>query len=86
MQLKPVLYGPENQTNKRHDMEKIQSLIEDRIIRVNELQKMIGCSRSTIWRFEKEGNFPKRIALGERAMGWRYSQVMQWIKTRQTIN
>ncbi|PIS10375.1 MAG: hypothetical protein COT73_09675 [Bdellovibrio sp. CG10_big_fil_rev_8_21_14_0_10_47_8] len=50
-----------------------------RIIREQELQKITGLSRSTLWRLEKAGNFPKRLKLGGYSIGWRETDVTAWI-------
>jgi prophage regulatory protein len=41
-----------------------------RIMRLNEVKAVTGLSKTTIYRFEKEGRFPSRVSLGERSMGW----------------
>ncbi len=55
----------------------------DRIIRLNELGAMLGVSPSTIWRWERAGHFPSRLVIGARAVGWRLSEVNDWLDTRQ---
>lgn len=52
---------------------------DDRIIRYAEVQKKVGLSRTTIWRKERAGEFPKRISLGVGAVGWRESEINAWI-------
>ena len=54
----------------------------ERIIRTKELLEITGLSRTTIWRMEKAGTFPKRVNLGEASVGWRYSEVSEWIEGR----
>ena len=41
-----------------------------RILRRNDVQKMTGLSRSTIYRWSSNGSFPKPAKLGPRAVGW----------------
>ena len=41
-----------------------------RIMRLNEVKAVTGLSKTTIYRFEKEGRFPLRVSLGERSVGW----------------
>ena len=48
-----------------------------------ECQQVSGLSRSTRWRLEKEGLFPKRRQIGKNAIGWLKSEIDQWISTRQ---
>lgn len=54
----------------------------ERIIRTKELLTLTGLSRTTIWRMEKAGTFPKRVNLGEASIGWRWSEVNTWINNR----
>ena len=41
-----------------------------------------GLSKSTRWRLEKNGEFPKKIQLSSRAVGWRAEEVIQWCRER----
>ena len=53
-----------------------------RIVRLSDVLEMTGLSRTTIWRRERDGSFPKSIRLGgpgTRAMGWREQDIHDWI-------
>lgn len=54
----------------------------DRIIRFPEAVKLTGLSRSTIHRLLNDGNFPQKIQLSLRAVGFRESDIMDFIATR----
>lgn len=55
----------------------------DRILRFPELRKKIGgVSNVTVWRWERDGHFPKRIRLGGNSAGWLESEVDMWIEQR----
>ena len=55
-----------------------------RIVRLKDVQRMTGLSRSTIYAQIAKGNFPKHICLiGARSVGWHESAVIQWIESRQ---
>ena len=54
----------------------------ERIIRSNEVLELTSLSRSTLHRYEKYGKFPKRIKLGARNVGWKFSEVQEWIRNR----
>ena len=41
-----------------------------RIMRLSEVKAVTGLSKTTIYRFEKEGRFPSMVRLGERSVGW----------------
>ncbi|MDX7736501.1 helix-turn-helix transcriptional regulator [Aeromonas caviae] len=60
----------------------------DRFIRMRELKEMISLSRSSIYdklnaKSPRHGpSFPRAVKLGVSAIGWRQSEIHQWIKTR----
>ena len=55
-----------------------------RIVRLKEVQRMTGLSRSTIYTQMAKGHFPKQIRLtGARSVGWHEHIVIQWIESRQ---
>lgn len=39
-------------------------------------------SRTTIWRLERAGEFPKRLQLAANRVGWREEEIRNWIDTR----
>ncbi len=54
----------------------------ERIIRSQEVKEITGLSRTTIWRLERKGEFPSRVALSEKSVGWRLGDIEQWIRNR----
>ena len=58
----------------------------DQIIRPRSLPAVVGVSRTTIWRLERElnSNFPKRVKLSAGAVGYRMSEVQAWLEVRQS--
>lgn len=55
----------------------------DRILRWPELHKLVGLSRTTIWRLERINAFPSRILLSKRAVGWSQSSVLRWVSEQK---
>lgn len=55
---------------------------KEKILRIEEVTKMVGLSRSTIWRMETKGRFPARVPLGTRSVGWRNIEIEEWITKR----
>jgi len=47
------------------------------------VEDMLGLSRSTIYRMMNDGEFPRPVVLGRRAVGWRAADVETWIKQRE---
>jgi len=62
----------------------VSSSEDDRILRMKEVRKLTGVSRSTIWRLEKSGQFPRRVALGLSSIGWLKSDVLDWLNQRKS--
>lgn len=54
----------------------------DRIVRELEEAHITGLSRTTRWRLEKEGRFPKSIPLGANSRGRLLSELLEWLKER----
>jgi prophage regulatory protein len=55
---------------------------QERFLRFGTVADMIGLSRSTIWRMEQEGKFPKRVQLGSKSVAWRLSDLIRWMSER----
>lgn len=53
----------------------------DRIIDRAELREIVPASDMTIWRWERDGKFPKRIRLSPNKVGWRASEIKAWMNT-----
>ena len=56
--------------------------MQQRIIRRYEVQHLTGLSASTIYALIQEGEFPKQIKLGKRAVGWLVSEIETWVRDR----
>lgn len=50
-----------------------------RFIRESEIVVRSGLSRTTIWRKEKRGTFPKRTRISENAIGWDSDEFEEWL-------
>ena len=53
-----------------------------RIPREREVKHLTGLSRVTRWRLEKRGEFPKKVKLTERCVGWPEAEIMEWLNAR----
>ncbi len=56
--------------------------MSDRFIRDPECRRTSGLSRSTRWRHERAGIFPKRRRISPNAVAWLESEVQEWLRTR----
>ena len=54
----------------------------DRIVREPECREISGLSRTTRWRLERKGKFPRRRKLSDNAVGWIFSELMAWVTAR----
>ena len=52
------------------------------ILRTSDVTSLTGLSRTTIWRLERQNAFPARIRLTGHSVGWKESEVQQWISLR----
>ena len=55
----------------------------DRIINKSQLTDLIAMSASHLYRLEKDGNFPQRIRIGKRRVGWSLNEVMRWMEDQK---
>jgi prophage regulatory protein len=53
-----------------------------RLLRFGEVRQRTGLSRSTIWRMERSGTFPKRIKVSFNVVAWREDEVEEWIVSK----
>ncbi|WP_082021171.1 helix-turn-helix transcriptional regulator [Geobacter anodireducens] len=56
----------------------------ERMLKLQEILTLTGVSRSTIWRWTKEGSFPKPARVSPRTIRWRASDVLNWIDSLST--
>ena len=60
--------------------------MQDRAVRFPKLKTIVGASRSTIFRWERDGKFPKHFKLGKNSVAWLLSDVQKWLQERATAN
>lgn len=54
---------------------------QNKVLRLPDVMELTGLSRSTIYAYMESGNFPKPIKLGARAVGWRQTDIDEWISS-----
>ncbi len=52
------------------------------LLRLPEVIKRVGLSRSEIYRREALGEFPRRVSLGARSVAWPETSIQEWIEAR----
>lgn len=56
--------------------------VNDKILRLHEVKSLTGLSTSTIYSWIKMEKFPKSVMLGNRSVGWKQSDISNWIDSR----
>lgn len=56
--------------------------MQDELLRFNAVRKRVSLSRTTVWRLEKAGQFPKRRQISSNCVGWSATELDKWIATR----
>ena len=52
------------------------------ILRLHDVKRSTGLSRSTIYLRITQGTFPKPVSLGGRAVGWLEAEIQEWLQRR----
>jgi prophage regulatory protein len=55
---------------------------EVKILKFPEVRVKTGLSRTTVWREERAGRFPKRVRLTANSVGWVESEILAWMENR----
>ncbi|NCC23157.1 MAG: AlpA family transcriptional regulator [Alphaproteobacteria bacterium] len=53
-----------------------------KILRLPEVIARVGLKRASIYHHISEGNFPKPVPLGPRAVGWLEHEIDEWLRLR----
>lgn len=56
--------------------------MNERMLRLPDVIDRTKLCRSTIYSMIAQSKFPRQVALGERAVGWRKSDIDEWIRSR----
>ncbi|WP_138431877.1 helix-turn-helix transcriptional regulator [Fodinibius saliphilus] len=57
----------------------------EKLIRPNALAEKLGISISTLYERMKEPDFPRKVRISKQAVGFRESEVMEWIEANTEI-
>ena len=52
------------------------------MIKLKEVQKLTGLSRSSIYAYIDKGLFPAQVKLGERCVAWVDNEVEEWVLSK----
>ena len=56
--------------------------VTDRFLREAEVRHITGLSRTTRWRLERDGKFPRKRRISENAVAWLASEIGSWMAER----
>ena len=52
------------------------------ILRPKQVAKYVSLSLPTIWRLQQAGDFPRKIQLSKKAVGWFEDEIAAWLESR----
>jgi len=59
--------------------------MSERIVRERERREITGLCRTTAYVLERRGEFPRRVLLTGGRIGWRLSELLAWVESRQPV-
>ncbi|WP_413284191.1 AlpA family transcriptional regulator [Vibrio sp. MA40-2] len=66
-----------------NDMNNIKQLpTSSRLMRLKEVIQVTGISRSSLYKYLNEGQFPPPVSLGARSIAWVDHEIQAWITTK----
>lgn len=78
--VRQALFGPATPFGEKRVQR--HTTVTDEIWRLRRVLAAIGMSRSWLYEEVDEGRFPAPLQLGQRAIGWRRSDIQAWLETR----
>ncbi len=54
----------------------------DRFVRETEVARITALSRTTRWRLERDGKFPRRRRISANSVAWLESELVQWLELK----
>lgn len=53
------------------------------LLRIDQVAELLGCSERTVRNLHRAGRMPPRIAISERLIGWRESDIEAWLYSKR---
>jgi excisionase family DNA binding protein len=53
------------------------------LLRIEQVAELLGCSERHVRNLHREGRMPPRIAISERLVGWRESDLEAWLQSNR---
>jgi prophage regulatory protein len=77
-----VLIHPKSGTGAPTRQQPDVAARELRFLRFPAVRARTGLSRSTIWRLERQGNFPRHRRISRNAVAWVEDEVAVWMRSK----
>jgi prophage regulatory protein len=74
--------GTDHMVAIRRSQWEAQQSLPQKFLRFAMVRDRTGLSRSTIWRLERRGAFPRHRRLSANAVGWLEREVNEWLRAR----
>ncbi len=58
--------------------------ISNNLLTINQVCKKLNRSRVTLWKWVKNGTFPKPIKVGNRTLGWKEDVFDKWLDAQES--
>jgi prophage regulatory protein len=56
--------------------------LSDKLLRISDVSERLRISKSTIYKWVKDGRFPEPIILGDGASRWVEGEINEWLENR----
>ena len=56
--------------------------MQSKLLTQKQVVDLVGLSRTTIWRLERAGQFPRRRQVSTKAVRWNHAEIVDWIESR----
>ena len=56
--------------------------MNSKLLTQKQVVDLVGVSRTTIWRLERAGQFPRRRQVSTKAVRWDQAEIVDWINSR----
>ena len=59
--------------------------MKQELIRWPAVSRVAGISRTTAWRMERDGTFPRRRKISAQSVGWLRHEIEAWVESREAV-
>jgi len=74
--------GPTSRRGVDGIMDKLYQDLTERLLPRRELRRVVPVSDMTIWRWERDGLFPRHVSINGRNY-WRLSEISHWMEKQE---